>query len=192
MTLDPQLVFLAAQAPAGLESLAETGVFAVSSERDDGSRATVLAQFFGELGALESAGLEVSTVAGDVVTGSVAMSDLEALARADGVVVVEGARPMLAELDLALVESRANVVQTGPPGHRGAGVIVGITDTGIDWRHENFIRGDGTTRILSIWDQTLTPVAGESSPAGFGYGVEYSQAAINNALGGTGNVRHQD
>jgi len=190
--LDPQLVFLTDQKPKALEALAESGQFAVSAERDDGKTATVLAQFDGELEALESAGLEVSTVAGDVVTGNIAVSKLSKLAAADGVVVVEGSRPMVAELNLAVAESRAGLVQTGPPGHRGSGVIVGITDTGIDWRHENFIRGDGTTRILSIWDQTLAPAAGEASPAGFGYGVEYSQVAINNALAGTGNVRHQD
>src|SRR5215207_3388906 len=127
--LDPQLVFLTDQKPKALEALAESGQFAVSAERDDGRTATVLVQFDGELEALESAGLEVSAVAGDVATGSIAVNKLSGLAEADGVVVVEGSRPMLAELDLAVAESRANVVQTGPPGHRGAGVIVGITDT---------------------------------------------------------------
>lgn len=34
----------------------------------------------------------------------------------------------------------------------GKGVIVGVIDTGIDWRHEDFIRPDGTSRILAIWD----------------------------------------
>lgn len=36
----------------------------------------------------------------------------------------------------------------------GRGVIVGFLDSGIDWRHLDFRRGDDTlrTRILSIWD----------------------------------------
>ena len=48
------------------------------------------------------------------------------LAETEGVVVVEGSRPMMTELDLSVPESRANVVHTGPPGNRGAGVVVGI------------------------------------------------------------------
>jgi subtilisin family serine protease len=126
------------------------------------------------------------------VTGSIEVGSLDALAGTDGVLVVEGSRPMLRELDLAVVDSRANLVHTGPPGHRGTGVIVGIVDSGIDWTHDCFRRADGTTRILSIWDQFLTPQAGESNPPGFSYGVEYTRAQIDAALAGTGNVRHTD
>ena len=63
------------------------------------------------------------------------------------------------ELDLSVVESRANLVHTGPPGRRGAGVIVGICDSGCDFTHPSFRRADGTSRILFIWDQGLTPRA---------------------------------
>lgn len=38
----------------------------------------------------------------------------------------------------------------------GRGVIIGIVDTGIDYLNEAFIRADGTSRILTIWDQTQT------------------------------------
>ena len=36
----------------------------------------------------------------------------------------------------------------------GQGTIIGIVDTGIDWSHEAFLKPDGTTRIIAIWDQT--------------------------------------
>ena len=60
----------------------------------------------------------------------------------------------------------------------GRGVIAGIIDTGIDYRHPAFMNNDRTTRILSIWDQTVegTP------PAGFTYGSEYTKELINFAL----------
>jgi hypothetical protein len=50
------------------------------------------------------------------------------------------------------------------------------------------------SRILRIWDQTLTPIAGEASPSGFNYGVEYTQTHINNEIDGTpaGYVREND
>jgi subtilisin family serine protease len=102
---------------------------------------------------------------------------------------------MVRELDLSLTEIRANVVHTGPPGLRGAGVIVGIIDSGIDWRHETFRNPTLQTRILRIWDQSLVPQAGEASPAPFGYGVEYDSTRINTALTSPNPlnvVRHMD
>lgn len=37
-------------------------------------------------------------------------------------------------------------------GRSGRGVIVGVVDTGIDWTHPDFIRSNGTTRILYLYD----------------------------------------
>lgn len=63
---------------------------------------------------------------------------------------------------------------------RGSGVLIGIVDSGIDYRHEAFIKGDGTSKILSIWDQSID--SPESQPEGFLYGTEYTQQQINTAL----------
>lgn len=68
-------------------------------------------------------------------------------------------------------------------GVDGSGVAIGIVDTGIDHTHADFRDGAGNTRLLSIWDQTITPAGGEASPS-FGYGVEYPESAINADLGG--------
>ncbi|MDD3571032.1 MAG: S8 family serine peptidase, partial [Lachnospiraceae bacterium] len=60
----------------------------------------------------------------------------------------------------------------------GAGTIVGIIDSGVDYTHPDFINEDGTTRIISIWDQL-----GEGEPPpGFRSGVEYTSEEINLAL----------
>lgn len=61
----------------------------------------------------------------------------------------------------------------------GQGVIIGIVDTGIDYRHPAFMNKDKTTRILSIWDQTIQ---NGPPPDGFTYGTEYTKASINDAL----------
>ncbi len=62
---------------------------------------------------------------------------------------------------------------------RGQGVLIGIVDTGIDYTHKAFIKGDGTTKIVSIWDQTIQT---GNSPEGFFYGTEYTRDQINSAL----------
>ena len=62
---------------------------------------------------------------------------------------------------------------------RGECVLIGIIDTGIDYTHDAFKNADGTTKIHSIWDQTIQ--TGEV-PEGFYYGSEYTAAQINSAL----------
>lgn len=62
----------------------------------------------------------------------------------------------------------------------GNGVIIGIIDTGIDYTHEAFRNADGTSKIVSIWDQTIQNR--ELFPEGFFYGSEYTQEQINSAL----------
>lgn len=62
----------------------------------------------------------------------------------------------------------------------GQGVLIGIVDTGIDYLHEAFLNEDGTTRIVSIWDQTLDGFG--APPGGFQYGTEFTQSMINVAL----------
>lgn len=64
----------------------------------------------------------------------------------------------------------------------GAGVLVAVIDSGIDYRHPDFRNADGTTRIVALWDQTAAPRAGESPPEGYTQGVEYSREKINEAL----------
>ncbi len=62
---------------------------------------------------------------------------------------------------------------------KGQGVLVGIIDTGIDYRNPVFRNPDGTTRIAAIWDQTIREGL---APAGFLYGAEYTDGRLNEAL----------
>lgn len=61
----------------------------------------------------------------------------------------------------------------------GSGVLVGIVDTGIDYTHEAFRNADNTSRILSIWDQTVQEGEGTER---FPYGQEYNREMLNQAL----------
>jgi subtilisin family serine protease len=61
----------------------------------------------------------------------------------------------------------------------GQGVIVVVIDTGIDYQHPAFRNSDGSTRILTIWDQTQQE---GTPPDTFTFGTEYSRETINTAL----------
>lgn len=61
----------------------------------------------------------------------------------------------------------------------GDGVLIGFVDTGIDYTNTAFRNDDMTTRIVSIWDQTIES---DNYPKNFYYGTEYQREEINKAL----------
>jgi subtilisin family serine protease len=70
-----------------------------------------------------------------------------------------------------------------PLNFRGEGVIVGIIDTGIDYTNPVFRREDGTTKIISIWDQSIDSVDAYPKVISLAYyGTEYTSEQINQAL----------
>ncbi len=60
----------------------------------------------------------------------------------------------------------------------GRGVIIGFIDTGIDYTKNAFRFEDGTTKILSIWDQTIDG----NRPPYLYFGSVYTSEQINEAL----------
>lgn len=70
-------------------------------------------------------------------------------------------------------------VQNPPLALQGNGVIIGFIDTGIRYELDVFRREDGSSRIVSIWDQTIQT---GTPPEGFEYGTEYRRADIDQAL----------
>lgn len=127
----------------------------------------------------------------DIYTVDVPVPLLESLGKEPGVDFIEAGRSFSPMLDTSVAETRASILHSDTPSFTGKGVIVGIIDSGLDYWMDDFRKADGSTRIAFLWDQSLEPEAGEHSPQGFSYGVEYDAAAINNALNGTGNVRHE-
>ena len=80
---------------------------------------------------------------------------------------------------------------------KGKGVIIGIYDSGIHWKHGDFRNADGTSRILYIWDQTIDTLKGKESHPPYTsaqFGVEYTKADIDSELIGSkpGFVRSDD
>lgn len=61
----------------------------------------------------------------------------------------------------------------------GQNILVGIIDTGIDFTHKAFINADNTTRIHSLWDQTIRE-GGDAE--GFEFGRVFTREELNEAL----------
>lgn len=71
---------------------------------------------------------------------------------------------------------------------RGQGIIIGIIDTGIAYDLSIFRNEDGTSRIASLWDQTLPALENDGPGSGsvpackVSYGRSFSNEQINLAL----------
>jgi minor extracellular serine protease Vpr len=148
---------------------------------------------------IHAMGIQVNSVLPEFVTAQLTPSDMVRLADLESVRFLDPGKVHHSLLDVSVPETGATLLQSGfinNTPYKGAGAIVLIYDTGIDWKHFDFRKAGDTTqsRILFIWDQTLTPKGSETSPTGFSYGVEYTKAQIDNELNGTkrGVVREKD
>jgi subtilisin family serine protease len=169
--------------------------------------------FSGDITALEQAGLQVSSASARIAYGAITLTHLQALAALSQVVSIERQRHPHPHLNDSVPDIKANkvwnIVGDSFQGYTGRGVIVGIIDTGIDITHPNFRKADNSTRVVAIWDQTLTAQGGDSAPGAItdpnlvlgalptplGYGVEYDEGQINDTLNSSSppvKVRHID
>jgi len=132
--------------------------------------------------------IKINSNFGDILTVQIPLNSLTTLTTIDGVQWVELARTTKYHLDHSRREIAAEQVQQWVSevgrAFSGRGVILGIVDSGIDFTHPDFQNADGTTRIISIWDQKSTKIA---PPAGFSSGYEWTANQIN-----TRQCSHQD
>lgn len=73
----------------------------------------------------------------------------------------------------------SNPFDTSLSSLSGAGILVAVIDSGIDFFHPDFRKEDGSTRILYFWDQTA-PFG--SPPTGFQNGNLFTETEINEIL----------
>lgn len=148
---------------------------------------------------LKSEGILIQSLLPNFATALVGIEDIEKLTRLPYVTSVMAPSFDVLHNDVSRAQSGASLLQDGAfnnTSYVGTGVLVGVYDTGIDWKHPDFRGANDQTksRIYSIWDQTLTPQGTETSPAGFSTGVEYTRAQIEDELDGspTNFVREND
>jgi subtilisin family serine protease len=172
---------------------------------DPDLRFNVSIHFTGDIQVLTALGFQMISITGQVAFGSINVGTLEKLNKHTDVISINKHRNSVIQLNSSVPDIMANNVWANNgdnfSGYTGKDVIIGIIDSGIDFRHLNFRKPDGTTRIKRIWDQTIIapvnpPQAGEVPPnpivasaiipaslvAPLGYGVEYLENQINATL----------
>lgn len=118
------------------------------------------------------------------ISGRVEVNNLQLLI--DKAIRLQAARPVVPALNNSVKEIKANRVRLNNEGFGnidGSGVIVGVIDIGgCAFGHSSFLKENGTTRLLYLWDQNGKIGTGKKKPKSYKYGVEYDQKQINSAL----------
>jgi len=127
---------------------------------------------------IEDAGGNAFTVAGDILTASLPVGMIENLAKESAIHSIEISTKSKALINVSRSETKVNQVHSGaglPQPYKGDGVVVGVVDSGIDWKHDDFDGSNGTIRIQYLWDMSGT----SNPPPGYNYGREYTKAQID-------------
>lgn len=106
---------------------------------------------------LEVRGFEVLAEFGDMALASGTLADVEALAECDFVKNISFGEKREAQLDRSRVATGVDKAHAGADlsqPYKGAGVIAGIFDTGLDPNHVNFLDDEFNPRIARLWHYT--------------------------------------
>lgn len=144
----------------------------------------VIVKYHGDLLFLDELSITAERLLAGYAIVTVPENKLTLLSEMEEIEYVEKPKSLYFQIQQGIQASCILPVTLRPPYLGGEGVLLGIADSGIDYRHPAFLRADGTTRIAAIWDQSLMPdaVMGWQPPDGFAGGVEFSQEQINAAL----------
>ncbi|MCW3124814.1 MAG: peptidase and in kexin sedolisin [Bacteroidetes bacterium] len=121
--------------------------------------------------------------AGDISSVAIAYKNLLSFSTAEGIERIEAGDGMATGhsfMDTARIQNNIDSALLGvaplTQAYKGTGVLVGIIDGGIYFRHKDFRQLNGNTRIRYIWDQADSS---GTRPGSYNYGSEWDSASIN-------------
>ncbi len=150
----------------------------------------VIVKYHGDLFFLEEFSIGVEPLLAGYAILTVPEGRMPLLSQAEQIEYVEKPKRLYFQTFAGKQASCMLPVTIRPPYLSGRGVLIGIADSGIDFRHRDFRNADGTTKIAALWDQSLPQdeERGRLAPAGFKTGVEFTEAQINAALSEEGSA----
>lgn len=138
----------------------------------------LIIKYQGDVGNLQESGVTLQPLLGEYAIVTIPQSRISAFADRREVIFVEKPKRLFFSTAQGSVASCIPPVRREPLSLTGQGVLVGIVDSGIDYRHPDFLDDNGESRILRLWDQTI---AGGTPPAGYALGSVYTQEQLSEA-----------
>lgn len=138
----------------------------------------VIVKYSGNLARIASDALQVTELMNEYAILIVPEYLIGRLAEIPEIEYIEKPKRLYFSRTVGMRASCMTPVQRPPLSLTGRGVLVAVLDSGVDYRHPEFRKPDGTTRIRNLWDQTKEGVP----PAGYHLGTEYTEAQLNESL----------
>lgn len=139
----------------------DTGYDAVNN------RWELIVKYNGDIEAVRALGATVRVLEAGYALVNIGEGDIDRLAELPQIIYIEKPKKLFYQLDYSTAVSCIEAVWE--TGLSGRGTIVAVIDSGIDYAHPDFLRDDGKTRIIEIYDETT--------------GTVYDAERINEALG---------
>ena len=149
----------------------------------------LIVRYTGSLDRIRQLGVTVVELLSNYAVLTVPQNLVDVIASANEIIYVEKPKLLNFAIDRGMRVSCINQVQETPFNLHGEGCIVCVADSGIDYENDVFRREDGKTRILELWDQTVT-ISENSPPEGYAIGALFTEEDINAALKLRGNERY--
>ena len=126
--------------------------------------------------------VEITRLLGGYAVAVLEESEVEQFLQTPGILYAELPTRVYNTVDFgnaaSCIRNRPSALYS-PDNLNGTGVLVGIIDSGIDYRHPDFCKANGTTRIAALWDQSLDS---GRHPDGYFLGTLFDNGQINEAL----------
>lgn len=138
----------------------------------------LIVKYSGNLDEIRALGIQVVELQNEFAIVTIKENLIERLADFPQIEYIEKPKRLFFQVEGEKRASCIPQVQRPPLLLTGRGTLVAIIDTGIDYANAVFRNADGTTRILYLWDQSLS----ENPPEGYLVGSEYTSEQIDEAL----------
>lgn len=138
----------------------------------------LIVKYSGSLEEIRNLGIQIVELQNEFAIVTIKESLIPRLSQFPQIEYIEKPKRLFFNVENGKIASCIPPVQRPPYNLTGRGVLVGIIDSGIDYANPVFRNADGTTRIRSLWDQSLS----QDPPEGYLIGSEYTSEQINEAL----------
>lgn len=161
----------------------------------------LIVRYTGSLDRIRQLDVQVVELLNNYAILTVPQSLIDVVAASNEIIYIEKPKRLNFAIYNGMRVSCINQVQEAPfvfvdsdgreqTGLHGFGCIVCVIDSGIDYENDVFRDENGETRILELWDQTVTK-ADNPPPEGYVTGALFTSEDINEAVKMTGSSRFQ-
>lgn len=147
----------------------------------------LIVKYSGSLDAVRALASSVTELSNEYAVITIRESLIDTLVLIPQIEFIEKPKSLFFQIANGKRVSCIGPVQQTPFSLRGNGVLTAVIDSGIDYANSDFRNADGTTRIRTLWDQTIQG----NPPQGYHIGTEYTREQINEALRRT-NIRERE